>query len=228
MAMINYDLNKTNISTNQFPHIFRCLIIGFSGAGKTNLLLNLLMNQDMSLFNYQKVYIYSKTLYQDKYQILIKFFRDIEKELGTDILKCFENEEDIILPNEIDSKYKNIFVFDDILLDHQGIVEKYFAQGRNNNVSCFYLCQSYSKIKKQVIRDNANVLIMFNTDEKNMKHVYSNHIFHVIPTFNDFKNLCLGYWQNEPNKFFVYNKESNLFFTNLNPKHKILKHKKPQ
>ena len=47
-------------------HIF--LIIGGSGSGKTNAFLNLVNNQP----DIDKIYLYAKDLYEDKYQFLIK------------------------------------------------------------------------------------------------------------------------------------------------------------
>ena len=47
------------------------LIIGASGSGKTNVLLNIIKKQD----NYNpidKIYLYAKSLSEPKYQFLIK------------------------------------------------------------------------------------------------------------------------------------------------------------
>ncbi|KYQ48820.1 hypothetical protein ALC60_12125 [Trachymyrmex zeteki] len=38
--------------------------------------------------------------------------------------------------------------------------------GRHAHVDCFYLCQTYAKISKHLIRDNANLLILFKQDKK--------------------------------------------------------------
>ena len=46
----------------------RILIIGGSGSGKTNTLLNLTNNQS----NIDEIYLYVKDPYEDKYQFLIK------------------------------------------------------------------------------------------------------------------------------------------------------------
>ena len=47
---------------------YRILIIGGSGSGKTNALLNLINNQS----DIDKIYLYAKDLYEPKYQSLIK------------------------------------------------------------------------------------------------------------------------------------------------------------
>jgi hypothetical protein len=57
-------------------------------------------------------------------------------------------------------------VFDDVMLEKQSPIEKYFSQGRHGNADCFYLCQSYFRIPKQAIRDNANLIILFTQDAK--------------------------------------------------------------
>ena len=72
--MINFDNyvneNKTEHNKN-WPYIpdhpYRILIIGGSGSGKTNLLLNLIENQP----DIDKIYLYAKDLYESKYQYLV-------------------------------------------------------------------------------------------------------------------------------------------------------------
>ena len=72
--MINFDdyvnENKT-IRNKNWPYIpdhpYRILIIGGSGSGKTNLLLNLIDNQP----DIVKIYLYTKDAYEAKYQYLI-------------------------------------------------------------------------------------------------------------------------------------------------------------
>ena len=72
--MINFDdyfnENKTKHNKN-WPYIpdhpYRILIIGGSGSGKTNLLLNLIENQP----DIDKIYLYAKDPYESKYQYLV-------------------------------------------------------------------------------------------------------------------------------------------------------------
>ena len=72
--MINFDdyvnENKTEHNSN-WPYIpdhpYRILIIGGSGSGKTNALLNLIKNQP----DIDKIYFYAKGPYETKYQFLI-------------------------------------------------------------------------------------------------------------------------------------------------------------
>ena len=69
--MINFDdyANENKIQHNKkwpyiLDHPYRILIIGGSGSGKTNVLLNLIENQpDMD-----KIYLYAKDQYEVKHQ----------------------------------------------------------------------------------------------------------------------------------------------------------------
>ena len=72
--MINFDdytnENKTkrNLKWTRAPHHpYRILIVGGSGSGKTNALLNLINNQP----DIDKIYLYAKDPYEAKYQYLI-------------------------------------------------------------------------------------------------------------------------------------------------------------
>ena len=79
--MINFDdytnENKSehNLKLPYIPdHLYRVLIIGGSGSGKTNALLNLINNQpDMD-----KIYLYAKDPYEPKYQHLINKREKVE------------------------------------------------------------------------------------------------------------------------------------------------------
>ena len=72
--MINFDdyvhKNKTKQHKNWLyipDYRYRILIIGASGSGKTNLLLNLIETQP----DIDKIYLYAKDAYEAKYQYLI-------------------------------------------------------------------------------------------------------------------------------------------------------------
>ena len=72
--MINFDdytnENKTehNLNWPYIPdHPYRILILGGSGSGKTNALLNLINNQS----DIHKIYLYARDLYEARHQFLI-------------------------------------------------------------------------------------------------------------------------------------------------------------
>ena len=72
--MINfgdYTIENKTEHCSKWPHIpdhpYRILIVGDSGSGKTNALLNLIKNQP----DIDKIYLYAKDPYDAKYQYLI-------------------------------------------------------------------------------------------------------------------------------------------------------------
>ena len=87
----------------------------------------------------------------------------------------------------------SIFVFDDVACDNQNIIREYFSMGRHTNIDCFYLCQTYAKIPKHLIRDNANFLILFKQDGTNLKHIYNDHVNTDI-LYENFCTLCHLCW----------------------------------
>ena len=73
MINFNYYTNENRTEHNKnWPYIpdhpYRILIIGGSGSGKTNVLLNLIENQP----DIDKIYLHAKDPYEAKYQCLIK------------------------------------------------------------------------------------------------------------------------------------------------------------
>ena len=103
--MINFDDYTNEDKTQHNPnwpyipdHPYRILIIGGSGSGWTNTLLNLINNQP----DIDKIYLYAKDPYEAKYQ----FWINKRKSIG---LKHFNGHEAFIeYSNDIQDVYKNI------------------------------------------------------------------------------------------------------------------------
>ena len=124
--MINFDKytneNKKehNLNWPYIPdHPYRILIIGGSGTGKTNALLNLINNQQ----DIDKIYLYAKGTYEDKYEYLInkresvglKHFNDPKAfiEYSNDMYDVYKN-----IDNYNPHKENKIFVvFGDMIAD---------------------------------------------------------------------------------------------------------------
>ena len=95
--MINFD--EHNLNWQYIPdHPYRILMIGGSGSGKTNSLLNLINKQP----DIDKINLYAKDPYEAKYQILINKRESIRLKHFND-LKAF-----IEYSNDMQDVYKNI------------------------------------------------------------------------------------------------------------------------
>ena len=82
--------NRHNIEL--LPRSIRAIIVGKSGSGKTTLLLNLLLQPEW--LDYDRLYIFGKSLFQPEYKIIKKSFEEkIPKEK---ILELFNHQDEIM------------------------------------------------------------------------------------------------------------------------------------
>lgn len=176
--------------------------MGGSGCGKTNVMISLLEHSNGLRF--ENVYVYSKSLQQPKYQYLNNLLKPM-KDVG---YFEFEDGDDIIQPNS--ARINSVVIFDDVVCDSQTIIRDYFCFGRHKYLDCFYLCQTYSAIPKQLVRDNANLLVVFQQDNTNLKHIYDDHV-NVDMTFQQFKDMCSCCWKKKYD-FLVIDKDSEPAF----------------
>ena len=149
-----------------FPRNIFCVIAGSTGSGKTNLMVNSLLQENK--INYSDVYIYSPTLPQlayiyleHSYELMEKIIMNKTKQSVKIAHFCDPGEKQLIDPVELDKKQNHVMIFNDVMLDDQTAIKKYFCSGRHNNVNVFYLEQSLHKIAKHCIRENANIFILF-------------------------------------------------------------------
>lgn len=180
------------------PNSIRCIISGPSNSGKTNVLFNLLF--DPNGLKFENVYIYSKSLHQPKYKFLSQV---MPKEIG---YFTFCENSTVIQPSE--AKKNSVMIFDDISCEKHDAIRDFFSMGRHSSLDSFYLGQTYSRIPKQLIRDNANFLILFRQDDMNLKHIYSDHV-NTDMSFEKFKDICSTAWKNK-HGFLVIDKDSDL------------------
>ena len=155
----NENKTKHNQNWSYIPdHPYRILIIGGSGSGKTNALLNLINNQP----DIDKIYLYAKDSYEAKYQILInktestglKYFNDPKAfiEYSNDMQHVYINIEEY----NIGKKRKILIVFDDMITDMinnkklNSIVTELLIGGRKLNTSVVFITQSYFKVPKMI------------------------------------------------------------------------------
>ena len=188
--MINFD-EYTNENKKEhnldwqyiLDHPYRILIIGGSGTGKTNALLNLINDQQ----DIDKIYLYAKDHYEDKDQYLI----NKRERVGINHLnnpKAF-----IEYSNDMYDVYKNIdnynpdkenkilVVFDDMIADKinnrklTSIVTEFSIRGRKLNISLIFITQSYFKVPKEVRNNSTHFFITKIPNKRELMQIAINH-----------------------------------------------------
>ena len=207
LSVYIFDSDKEQSSKHHFkhsqllPNSIRCIIAGPSNCGKTNLLINLLLQPNG--LKYENIYIYSRSLFQPKYVFLENVL------LQVPAIKYFKytSNEHIIKPE--DAKQNSIFIFDDIMCDRQDVMKSFFSMGRHKLLDVFYLAQTYARIPKHLIRDNCNLIVLFEQDAMNLKHVYDDYV-NCDMTFCKFQEMCNMCWNKNKYGFIVINRECDV------------------
>ena len=201
--MINFDHyvggNKTEHNKN-WPYIpdrpYRISIIGGSGSGKTNVLLNLIENQP----DIDKIYFYAKDPYEAKYQYLINkresvgidHFNDPKAfiEYSNDMHDVYKNIDDY----NPDKENKILIVFDDMIADMihnkklDSIVTKLFIRGRKLKFSLVFITQSYLEVPKGVRLNTTHFFIAKIPNKIELQNIAQNHSPDIRT--EDFINIC--------------------------------------
>ena len=162
MKIPNYDPGSSKSNYEQghpcMPaDVFRMLICGSSNSGKTNTLLHMLYE----LLEYDKIYLFSKNLHQNKYlNLLQEFAEKINPQVGYDVNEAYGDE--IIPLEELPADNQKIVVFDDLVCQkkNQNSIINYFINGRLRNCCVIYLTQTFYKVPKN-IRDNCSHFCIF-------------------------------------------------------------------
>lgn len=182
------------------PNTIRALIVGPSNCGKTNIIVSLL--ESANGLKFENIYVFSKSLHQPKYVYLEKLIKPIK---GMGYYTFSEN--DTVLPPD-KAKENSVFIFDDVACEKQNNIRSYFCMGRHNNIDSFYLSQTYTHIPKHLIRDNANMIIMFKQDDLNMRNIYRDHV-NTDMSYDSFMKVCQKCWEDKYG-FLVISKDNDL------------------
>jgi len=145
---------------------FRLLICGASGTGKTNILVNLVLQY----LTYDKLYVYAKDLRESKYA----FLQDLVKDFPEEAL--FSEANDIVSVDELDSTQQNLIIFDDHLTQkHQGNIIDLFIRGRKKNASIIYLTQSYYGTPKNIRLQCDYIILMKSCNQREINTILKEH-----------------------------------------------------
>ena len=200
--MIDFDdytnENKTehNLKWPYIPdHPYRILIMGGSGSGKTNALLNLINNQP----DIDKIYLYANDPYEAKYQYLINkrekrgldHFNDPKAfmEYSNEMLDVYKNFE-VYNP---DRKRKVLIVFDDMItgmINNKKInptATELFIRCKKLNISIVLITQSYFEVPKDVRLNSKHFFIIKIPNKGELQQIATNHSSDI--EFKDFMKI---------------------------------------
>ena len=143
------------------------MIIGGSGSGEANALLNLIKQDDID-----KIYLYAKDLSEPKYELLIKKHKDAGIKHFNDpntFIECSNTMDDVNILMIIDDynpnrKTKILIVFDDKIADvmtnkkFQAVIKELFIRCRKLNISLLFITvlSSCSKRREVKLFDHEN------------------------------------------------------------------------
>jgi hypothetical protein len=141
--------HNPNFKDHKLNLPFRMLIIGGSGAGKTQTLINLIRVMNGTFNN---IHIITKNKDEPLYNYL-----ESKVDTGLSITEGIDSAPNL---DEFDKKEQSLIVMDDLVLEkNQKQLEQYFIRARKLNCSLVYLSQSYFGVPK-MIRMNLNYLII--------------------------------------------------------------------
>ena len=186
------------------------LIIGSSGSGKTNVLFNLIQQDNRSLID--KIYLYAKDLSERKYQFLIKKGEDagIQNLNDPSAFIEYSNPMDDVCNNIVDynpkRKRKILIVFDDMIADimtnrkFQAIIKELFIRCRKLNISLVFITQPYFNVPKEVRLNSTHCLIMKIHNKRELQQIAMNHSADI--DYKDFLKIYRNCTK-EPYSFFT-------------------------
>ena len=183
-SITNENNKKQNEKWPYIPdHPYRTIIIGGSGSGKTNTLINLINEQK----DIDKIYLYMRDLSETKYEYLIKKRKDIGiKHLNNPnaFIECSNTMGDVyqnIDDYNLNRKRKILIFFDDMIADimknkkFQVIIKELFIRCRKLNISLVFITQSYFSVPKDVRLISTYYLIMKINNRKEQQNIAINH-----------------------------------------------------
>ena len=203
------------------PRDIRGVIVSKSGFGKTTLLNYMLLEPDV--LDYNNLIVCGNSLHQPEYKIMNAAFakklskkqikclfehqeeamdeggpeqviENVDRPRGDINAEFYSDVGKIPDPADHDPTQKNLLILDDIMLGPQNKAEAYYTRGRHNNFDVFYISQNYFRLPRQTVRENANFLVFFRQDMKNLNHIYNDHCSSDGISFDTFCKFCTTVW----------------------------------
>ena len=197
------DISKFKRHGDLLPSHVRLICVGPSNCGKTSALLSLIYS-DKGL-SFENIYIFSKSLYQPKYEELGRVLENIP-EIG---FFKYTNCESVPSLDEV--KTNSLMIFDDIASEpgKNRHLQAYFSMGRHKHIDIAFLNQSYSNIFKHLVRENANLILIFRQDKMSLRHIFDDHVTPDVK-LEKFCEMCSLAWNSSTYGCLLINKECDV------------------
>ena len=196
--IVNNNNNNLNENWKYIPdHPYRILIIGGSGSGKTNTLLNLINKQK----DIDKIYLYAKDLSEAKYEYLIRNRENVGIKHLKDskaFIECSNTMNDVyesIDNYNLNRTRKILIVLDDMIAEimtnkkFQSIIKELFNRRKKLNMSLVFITQSYFPVPKGVRLNSTHYLIMKINNKRELQNIAINHSADI--DFKDFIKIYI-------------------------------------
>jgi hypothetical protein len=147
----------------------RSLVVGASGTGKTNFLVNFIASSPLT---FGKVIIVSKLIEEPLYKFLTEELKGSIVYYSLDQLPSLKE-----LTDTRENELETLIVFDDLVSDLKkgSEVENYFLAGRKCGLTQMFLTQSYFDVEK-IIRGQLSYLILLQVSSENdLKLILRDH-----------------------------------------------------
>ena len=195
-SITNEDNKEHNKKWPYIPdHLYRIIIIGGSGSGKTNVLFNIINKQN----DIDKICLYANDLSEPKYEYLIKKREDTginQVNNPNALIECSNAMDDIyenINDYNLSSRRKILIFFDDMIVDittnkeFKAISKELFIRYRKLNISLVFITQIYFSATKDIRLNSTHYLIMKTNNRKELQNIAINHSADI--DFQDFMKV---------------------------------------
>ena len=150
----------------EFIHPFTCIVSGPTGAGKTELIKNIILNKE--------------SVIDSPPERVIWFYSEVQPKLQMELQNTeFRNEMPRL--DEFDGFHKVLIVIDDFMSETNKEITKLFSKGSHHrNLSIFFLVQNFFYGNKQMrtITLNAHYIILFkNPRDQTQIHSLARQMF---------------------------------------------------
>ena len=188
MKIPNLDMNKKDDNDDYIlKWAFRMIVVGDSSRGKTNLTIYMILSG--KFFNKPDIiYYYGRNIEQDKIQYIKSISDKIKSKIGYDFIVLENDPNNIPYADCYDNYSKKLVIFDDLMTVSKNALKRivdHYIFGRQKNVSCIFLAQSYIEID-QTIRLNSNYMVIYEPKTKRCMNMILREYY---VDENAFKNL---------------------------------------